>query len=86
MGAYGRENNSSAFHLLQVVHPLGRSVFDFDSWNKAEKKNWIKQIHVQAPEKAETLHNINNQIRWAIMHKEYVFERGGFGWFLVMFC
>lgn len=41
-----------------MVHPLGRSVFDFDSWNKAEKKKWIKQILVQAPEKAETLHNI----------------------------
>lgn len=29
----------------------------------------------KAPEKAENLHNINNQIIWAIMHKEYVFER-----------
>lgn len=58
-----------------MVHPLGKSVFDSDSWNKAEKKKWIKQILLQAPEKAETLHNINNQIIWAIMHKEYVFEK-----------
>lgn len=61
-----------------MVHPLGKSGFDFDLWNKAEKKKWIKQILLQAPEKAETLHNINNQIVWAIMHKEYVFEKGGF--------
>lgn len=42
---------------------------------RQRKKKWLKQIVVQAPEQAETLPNINHQIIWAIMHKEYVFEK-----------
>ena len=58
-----------------MAHPLGKSVFDFDTWNKAEKKKWIKQILLQAPEKAEALHNINNQIICEIMHEECFLEK-----------
>lgn len=50
---------------------------------RQKKKKWIMQIVLQAPEKAETLPNINNQIIWAIMHKECVFEKRLFG---MVFC
>lgn len=69
-----------------MVHPLGRSVCDFDSWNKTKKKKWIKQILLQALEKTEALHNINDRIVWVIMHKEYGFEKSFLDGFLELSC
>lgn len=56
--------------------------FDFDSWNEAEKKDWIKQLLLQAREEAE-MQSINNQITWAITHEGSVLEKRGF-W--MVFC
>lgn len=65
-----------------MLHPLGKSGFDFDSWNEAEKKEWVKQLLLQACEEAG-MQSINNQITWAIMHKGSVLEKRGF-W--MVFC
>lgn len=65
-----------------MLHPLGKSVFDFDSWNEAEKKERIKQPLLQAREEAE-MQSINNQITWAIVHKGAGLEKRGF-W--MVFC
>lgn len=65
-----------------MPHPLGKRVFDFDSWNEAERKDWIEQLLLQACEEAE-MQSINNQITWAITHKGSVLEKRGFGWFSV---
>lgn len=61
---------------------LGKVGFDFDSWNETEKKEWIKQLLLQACEEAE-MQSINNQITWAITHEGSVLEKRDF-W--MVFC